>query len=132
MRRGIALVLTAAVMVGVACAPIEPDATVELTDHSIALDRSLVPAGHRVLAIHNGGTVGHELAVFRTDSDPERLPYDAGLTQVTLRGPVAERENIAPGATKRLSVDLVMGRYVLVCNLPGHYAAGMRLAIEAR
>ena len=30
-----------------------------------------------------------------------------------------------PGATKALTLDLKPGTYLLVCNLPGHYAAGM-------
>lgn len=132
MRPQTALALAVAVAIGAACAPIEPGLSVELTDHSIASDRAVVPAGHMVLAIHNGGTGGHELEVIRTDAAPDRLAYDTGLAQVTARGVVAERENIAAGATKRLSVDLEPGRYVLICNLPGHYAAGMRLALEVR
>ncbi len=132
MSRGAAIALAAAIVIRVACAPIEPDATIELTDRSIALDRSLVRAGHLVVAIHNGGTGAHEVAFFRTDADPDRLPYDTGLTQVTLRGPIAERDNVLVGATKRLSLDLVAGRYVVICNLPGHYAAGMRVTLEAR
>jgi uncharacterized cupredoxin-like copper-binding protein len=28
-------------------------------------------------------------------------------------------------ATKTLTADLKPGRYVLICNLPGHYAMGM-------
>ena len=30
-----------------------------------------------------------------------------------------------PGATKTITIDLKPGHYVLFCNLPGHYAAGM-------
>jgi uncharacterized cupredoxin-like copper-binding protein len=34
-------------------------------------------------------------------------------------------EGIAPGASGWVTVTLAPGRYELVCNLPGHYAAGM-------
>ncbi len=29
------------------------------------------------------------------------------------------------GESKTLELDLEAGKYALVCNLPGHYAAGM-------
>ena len=32
---------------------------------------------------------------------------------------------LAPGTSKVMTVHLPVGHYALVCNLPGHYAAGM-------
>jgi uncharacterized cupredoxin-like copper-binding protein len=126
-----AVVLAAAVIV-VGCAPIEPGLNLELTDHSITADRPSVPAGQLVFAIHNAGTVVHELVVVRTDLAADALAFDPVSLQATVKGVVAEREAIVAGVTKRLSVDLEPGHYVLICNLPGHYAAGMRVALEAR
>lgn len=122
--------LVAAVIL--ACAPIQPGLELELTDHSITADRSSVPAGHLVFAIHNAGSIVHELVVVRTDLAGNELAYDGAALQATVTDRVAEREAIVAGATKRLSVDLTPGRYVLICNIPGHYAAGMRVALEAR
>lgn len=34
-------------------------------------------------------------------------------------------EGIAPGASSWVTMDLAPGRYEVLCNLPGHYAAGM-------
>ena len=34
--------------------------------------------------------------------------------------------NIQPCTMKTLTVDLKAGRYVAICDLPGHYAMGMR------
>ena len=34
-------------------------------------------------------------------------------------------EGIAAGSAGWVTLDLAPGRYELVCNLPGHYAAGM-------
>ena len=42
------------------------------------------------------------------------------------KGAVGEVEEIAGGRSKRLSLNLSKGHYALICNLPGHYAAGMR------
>ena len=42
------------------------------------------------------------------------------------KGAKGEIEEIAPGETKSLTLTLQKGHYALVCNLPGHYKAGMR------
>ena len=39
--------------------------------------------------------------------------------------PVDEVEDIAPGTSASLSLDLEPGTYAVICNLPGHYANGM-------
>ena len=36
-----------------------------------------------------------------------------------------EIADIAPGQTKVLTATLTAGTYTAMCNLPGHYAAGM-------
>lgn len=130
VRTATALLLAAAVAVA-SCAPIQPGLLLELTDRSITADRAVVPAGHLVFAIHNNGTVGHELVVMLTDAAAE-MAFDAGVAEPSTRDAIAERENIVVGATKRLSVDLAPGRYLLLCNLPGHYTSGMHVALEAR
>lgn len=124
--------LAAAALASACAAP--PDVRVELTDAAISADRTEMPAGHHVLAIHNAGTTVHELEVIRTDRAPADLPYDAPAARVKEREieRIAEKENIAPGATKRLAADLPPGRYVLLCNVPGHYAVGMRTALVVR
>ena len=43
---------------------------------------------------------------------------------------IAEVEDIAPGTAKPLTVDLTAGTYVVLCNIPGHYADGMRTGFE--
>ena len=32
---------------------------------------------------------------------------------------------LAPNVLKMVKVDLAPGSYILLCNVPGHYAAGM-------
>ena len=45
---------------------------------------------------------------------------------------IAEIEEMAPGKTGAVTLDLPPGRYAMFCNVPGHYAAGMygRLKVE--
>jgi DNA-binding NarL/FixJ family response regulator len=41
-----------------------------------------------------------------------------------------KRPRDEPGKTAQLKVRLEAGRYVLLCNLSGHYAGGMRVALR--
>ena len=36
------------------------------------------------------------------------------------------------GQTRRLALTLNAGRYVLICNVPGHYKAGMFVGFRVR
>jgi plastocyanin len=49
---------------------------------------------------------------------------DGSVNEEALKSP-GEIPDVAAGATKSTNLDLQPGRYVMFCNLPGHYAAGM-------
>jgi uncharacterized cupredoxin-like copper-binding protein len=71
--------------------------------------------------------VVNELEVVAVDDLNAALPYDYSKAKVVVekarnRGEV---EDIAPGKEKVLELSLPAGNYLLVCNIPGHYAAGM-------
>lgn len=38
---------------------------------------------------------------------------------------LGEAEDLEPNASKAFEVMLGPGSYLLICNVPGHYAAGM-------
>ena len=103
-----------------------------LTDTSVAVAPASAPAGSVTCDATNAGTATHELYVFRTDLPADELPVDNGEVPKTGDGVefIAEVEDIAPGTTKPLTVDLDSGSYVLLCNLPGHYESGMRTAFD--
>jgi uncharacterized cupredoxin-like copper-binding protein len=42
---------------------------------------------------------------------------------------IDEIEDIQPNSTQKLEVDLEAGKYVLICNLPGHYQQGMHVGL---
>jgi uncharacterized cupredoxin-like copper-binding protein len=99
-----------------------------LSEWSVGLPTSL-PAGQVNFAITNIGTIQHELLVFKTDLPPASIPVDSkgdvipdgpGLTLVSSVPP------LDPGQTVTQTVDLTQpGTYVFVCNMPGHFKAGM-------
>lgn len=101
-----------------------------------------VPAGSVSLVAVNRGTRTHELVV---------LPLGAGQPvgaravnaddTVSEEGSFGEASNscgrgpgdgIRPGATSWLTLTLDPGRYELVCNLPGHYTAGMYTELDVQ
>jgi uncharacterized cupredoxin-like copper-binding protein len=87
-------------------------------------------AGKTTIEAPNEGAVEHELVVFKTDMNPAKLPTEAnGEVEEEKMDKVAESAGEIPdveaGETKSEEFDLTPGKYVIFCNLPGHYAAGM-------
>lgn len=92
-----------------------------------------IKAGSVILEAANFGTIQHELLVFRSDLLPSGYPLDKDGnivedgTGITL---VSDGDNIDPGSTQTRTVDLTQpGAYLFVCNIPGHFKAGMFSAI---
>ena len=106
--------------------------TIDMRDYEIT--SSPVKAGPVVLKIGNSGTITHEVAVVRTDLAPTDFPldpsgnFDYRAEAVKL---IDQRQNIGPGESAELRVDLPAGRYVFVCNITGHLAKGMYRVVFA-
>jgi uncharacterized cupredoxin-like copper-binding protein len=69
----------------------------------------------------------HELLVVPVDNPQATLPYDYSKAQVAedqvkVLGDTGE---LQPSASQTLDLALTPGSYLLICNVPGHYAAGM-------
>jgi uncharacterized cupredoxin-like copper-binding protein len=79
-------------------------------------------AGKVTFAVNNAGQLPHEMVVIKTDKKADAL---GSGTKVPETGSIGETGDIAPGKTKSVSFNLKPGHYALICNIPGHYAAGM-------
>ena len=104
-----------------------------LTEYAVRSSRRSAPSGRITFVARNKGKVTHELVIVRTNAAANKLPQQSG--KVSERGPVHvvdEIEGIKPGATKSLTLPLSPGRYVLICNIVGHYAKGMHAALRVR
>ena len=69
----------------------------------------------------------HEM-VLAPVADPEKpLPYNEseGKVDEDAAGHLGEVAELEPGASGALTITLKPGTYILYCNIPGHYAAGM-------
>jgi uncharacterized cupredoxin-like copper-binding protein len=88
-----------------------------------------IKAGTVNLEAANFGTIQHELLVFKSDLAPSAFPVDKN-GDIVEDGPgitlVSDGDNIDPGKTQARTVDLTQpGSYLFVCNIPGHFKAGM-------
>lgn len=159
MRRRLALAAITAIVVAFATASVlvvsagstPPQANsdgsipITLTEWEIEVPSGPIPAGRVVLDERNAGKVDHDLLLVRTDRAPDDLPrglsgpvpgaagevvfgeihthdHDAGETE----------DHLSPGSSRRRTVDLDPGSYVLICPLQGHYEAGQAASFEVR
>jgi uncharacterized cupredoxin-like copper-binding protein len=69
----------------------------------------------------------HEFLVAKTDLGPSQLPMTqagARVDESKLAG-LQELGDLEPGVSRKLTLDLTPGKYLLFCNEEGHFAAGM-------
>lgn len=90
----------------------------------------IMAAGKHDLLVTNESDGTHELVIVRTNTAANRLPVrgdrvdepEAGVNK-------GEVDDLGPGQQRSLSLSLPPGRYVMFCNLPGHYHQGMHAEI---
>ena len=96
---------------------------VTLKEFTVSPAPSTGRAGRVTFRVHNTGAVGHEFVVLRTSKSAAGLLQGGKASEA---GNVGEIGDLQPGVTKTLRLNLKPGHYALICNLPGHYAAGQR------
>jgi len=99
---------------------------------SVRADATTVSAGEVEFDVTNWSrSIVHEMLVVAVDSPDAPLPYDY-TNQIVVEGQIkslGETGELSPNASMALSLDLPAGNYLLICNVPGHYAAGMALPL---
>jgi uncharacterized cupredoxin-like copper-binding protein len=114
---------------------------VELREFEVSADPDTGAAGRVTFTIANEGEEVHEFVVIRTDLDPAKLPIsdDGSVDEDKVDG-IGEVEDLEPGKSEKLKVDLDPGPYALVCNrveeehgeVEAHYKLGMRTGFTVR
>lgn len=99
----------------------------DLFEWRIDMDESAAVAGDLTFRIRNSGTIDHEFVVVKTDIPAGEIPVQGGLFAEDQEGidVIDEIPPFSAGGTEELAITLGAGLYQLVCNLPGHYQAGM-------
>lgn len=74
----------------------------------------------------------HEMIVMYLADPSQPLPYVVADSRVDedKAGDKGEVSELDPGASGSLTVALKPGKYLLICNVAGHYAAGMWTEFE--
>jgi uncharacterized cupredoxin-like copper-binding protein len=76
--------------------------------------------------VSNDGAILHNFKVIQTDLEPGDLPVSGGMVDEGQVDIVAQTEgDLAAGESAEVTADLEPGSYVLICNVAGHYEAGM-------
>lgn len=101
----------------------------------VRLSRHQVPGGTVFLRVFDAGAMEHELVVLplasgarvgqRNSGAEGTVDEHASVGEVSNNCGRGAGEGLQPGGTGWTTLQLRPGRYELVCNLPGHYAAGM-------
>jgi len=104
--------------------------SIDMGDYFYRPEAATAKAGSVTITAKNIGKLPHELVLARTNAAPDALPTlpDGSVDEEEL-----EKQDRAPGEipetevgkTGKLTVDLPADNYVMYCNIPGHYAAGM-------
>jgi len=102
-------------------------ATVTLAEWKVAVGGT-IKSGKTNLTISDVGVAQHELLIFKSNLDASAYPTDAAGdiiekgAGVTL---VSDGDNIDPSGSQTRAIDLAPGKYLFVCNIPGHFKQGM-------
>ena len=76
----------------------------------------------------------HEVQVARINDEAQVLPYDQSRNKVDLEGlqTLGAVSEIMPNKSASLILDLAPGKYLLFCNVAGHYMAGMWTVVDVK
>lgn len=95
---------------------------------SVRVDKPTVKAGTVTFDVTNWSrSIVHEVLVISVDNPTAPLPYDYAQARVPEEQVkvLGEAEGLQPNGSKTFEIALTPGSYLLICNVAGHYAAGM-------
>ncbi len=96
--------------------------------------KTAAPGAVRFDVTNLASSLVHEVQVARITDENQVLTYDQSRNKVDterleILGNVSE---IMPNKSASLIIDLAPGRYLLFCNVAGHYMAGMWATVEVK
>lgn len=101
----------------------EADVEVEMGEMYVKADKTKIEAGKATFAVTNAGQTTHGMAL-------ALVPVEESGGMLDEQALIGKGAELAPGDSDTISADLEAGKYELVCFIPGHYAAGQKLAFE--
>ena len=104
--------------------------SVALVEWKLLPEQVTARAGRVTFVVRNDGTMDHEFVVLRSDRHHHSLVVKKGRAVET--GRLGEIPLIRKGATKSITLKVPRGRYVLLCNILGHYQLGQYASLRVR
>ncbi len=138
---GVMLALAACTTENKEARPLSSSVTVNLKEWSVTPNVLSAAAGDVTFVASNTGSIPHELVIIKTDLpfdalvvEPAQGNQDGYVNELSSGLPIGEIEDadLDPGQSHSTTFNLSAGQYVLICNLPGHYGAGMRVGLDVR
>lgn len=93
--------------------------------------RSVTKGAIKFHVVNKSRSVVHEMIVVPVKDESAALPYDqksGRLIEKKIHG-LGEVPELKPGKSGNLRLTLKPGTYLLLCNQPGHYQAGMKATL---
>ncbi len=112
--------------------------TIKMSDFKFDPKNPQSAAGTVKVTAPNVGKVEHELVLFKTDRNPGSFKVEGNsvdeeaLEKASDVKEIGEIADVEPGETKSETFKLTPGKYAMICNVPGHYQAGMWGSITVR
>jgi uncharacterized cupredoxin-like copper-binding protein len=120
-RIAVGAVAVTALLAGAVPALAASSASETLSNFKIS-GSSSASAGSVTFKVKNSASIEHEMVVIKTSTPASKLKVSNGMASE--KGSVGEVE-VGAGKTKTLKLNLKKGHYALICNVKGHYMAGM-------
>jgi uncharacterized cupredoxin-like copper-binding protein len=100
---------------------------------AIRIDQDTIKAGPVKFDVTNWSRfIPHEMLILAVDNPATALPYDyneAKVNEDQLKV-LGDTSKLQPNKSGSVEVTLAPGSYLLICNVPGHYAAGMATTLR--
>ena len=131
----LAVAVSSAGLIAITASPAETATSgsavsVALVEWKMLPGQVTVRAGRVTFVVRNDGTMEHEFLVLRSDRHHHSLKVEGG--QAVETGRLGEIPKIPAGTSKRITLKVPRGKYIMLCNMLGHYQAGQYASLRAR
>ena len=102
---------------------------VTMKEFSVVLAPATTKAGAVKVAATNGGALPHELIFVKSDLATDKLAQKDGVVDMSKLKSSGTIAQFDAGKSATGTVTLDAGKYIVFCNIAGHYTGGMHAAL---